>query len=286
MPTDLSIIIVSYNSWNDLKICLPSIYSNPPSCSFEIILVDNNSDDLTADYVSVQYPEVKIIQSADNLGFARANNLGVSKSKGKNLFFLNPDTEVLPDAISNLYQFFHENENLNIGILGPQQLNWDGSMGISAGNFPTLWQPFLELLPAKFYSNTLKIKQINNQLMQVDYVAGSAMLCSKTIFEAIGGFDASFFLYYEETELQYRLHNAGYKQFIYSDSEIKHRCGTSNHLVSMQKIIHFEGGRVNYYRLVFGKRGEQLCRFALGLFYFSRSLLPGKRYYWKAWKQV
>ncbi len=286
MQIELSIVIVSYNSWGDLKICLPSIYNNPPACTFEIILVDNNSDDLTADYIAVQYPEVKIIQSAENLGFAKANNLGVSKALGKHLFFLNPDTEVLPNAITNLFQFYRENTSLNIGIIGPEQLNWDGTIGNSAGNFPKLWQPFLELLPAKFYSNKLRAKQVGNQLLEVDYVAGSAMLCSKSTFDKIGGFDTSFFLYYEETELQHRLQVAGYKQFVFMGAQIKHRCGTTNHLVSKEKILHFEGGRVNYYRLVFGKSGERICRIALSLFYLSRSLLPRKRYYWEAWKQI
>src|SRR5437762_3548719 len=126
---DLSIIIVNWNSKDYLRKCLKSIYANTHGIDFEIIVVDNASFDGSGELLAQDFPKVRFVQSHTNLGFARANNLGFGNSTGRNVLFLNPDTEAVGGALNELLQRLQRLPNA--GVVGCKLLNTDGSMQTS-----------------------------------------------------------------------------------------------------------------------------------------------------------
>src|ERR1700730_4736937 len=134
---DLSIIIVNWNSGDYAVKCLASIYASPCDFDFEVVIVDNASSDDSRQVIQQHFPFVKLIRSSTNLGFPRANNLGVVHSTGSNLLFLNPDTEVLGSALARLQSYL--NSLPDVGVVGCRLLTSDLSLQTSCVQpFPTL----------------------------------------------------------------------------------------------------------------------------------------------------
>ncbi len=224
---DLSIIIVSYNTKSDLKNCLKSIYKFTTDLRFEVIVIDNNSQDGSPDLIKKNFPQVKLVRSRDNLGFGKGNNLGASIAKGKYLLFLNSDT-LLNDNVFKL-SFDQIKDTTNLGAFTCRLLFTDGSIQPSGGYFPTLfrlfaWHTALDELPL------LKqiIKPIHpdisfyQQNFEPDWVTGAFMIIPREIFLKLKGFDPHIFMYGEDLELCYRLKKHGLKVIYSSFPVITH----------------------------------------------------------------
>lgn len=220
MRVDLSIIIVSWNVWDLLRGCLASIEQisrptaqgdgtvrqfGPPGVvqTLEVIVVDSASRDATVDGVPLRFPWVRLIASDENLGFTRGNNLGYAHSRGESIFFLNPDTEIVPplapvpalpspippDSLSILYAALHADPQ--IGIIGPQLRYGDGSLQSSRRRFPTPLTGFFEstwlgrLWPQNPWAQRLHMTDWPPTIAhEVDWVMGSAMLCRRAALES------------------------------------------------------------------------------------------------------
>lgn len=226
---NVSIIIVNYNTKDLLANCISSIYEFTSSINFEIIIVDNASTDGSQKYVKSNFPHVILIESDENLGFGKANNLGTQYAKGEFLFFLNSDTLLIENSISKLFSFFVENESkLNIGVLGTILVDENLEINGYGNSFPTCKKetrknlyriPFLRA----FVSNpTVKTYDLHNEYFEIDYVIGADMFLRKTIFEKTEGFYKNFFMYYEESDLQKRIQNLGFRQYIFTKTKIVH----------------------------------------------------------------
>src|SRR5271157_5076339 len=135
---DISIIIVSWNAKEYLDECLNSIYENPSKCTLETIVVDNASTDGAPDLVKEKYPQVRLIRNTENLGFAKANNIGIKESMGEYVCLINSDAVVLENCLDLMCNYM--NEHPEIGVLGPKVLNSDGSLQPSCREFPTFWK--------------------------------------------------------------------------------------------------------------------------------------------------
>ncbi len=143
MLTDLSIIIVSWNVAELLKACLQSITQSPlGEYTLEIIVVDSASTDDSVQMVQNQFPQVKLLAQAANFGFSRCNNIGMQAATGRYIFLLNPDTEIVGDALAQMAAFIDANPT--VGILGPHTLNTDGTTQPTRRRFPTLALGFIE----------------------------------------------------------------------------------------------------------------------------------------------
>ncbi len=227
MTIDVSIIIVSYNSGQFLQNCLESIYAHTKGVSFEIILVDNASTDNSFVTICETFASIRGLKNSSNLGFASANNLGAKSAQGKYLLFLNPDTLLKDDAIAAMYQFL-ESSDKNVAACGARLQNADGSYSVSFGNFPTLFQQFSDIgfrtFYKRYYDKKLSISPPCNftDPHPVGYLSGADIFIRKEIFEKIGGFDERFFMYYEDTDLFYRLHKAGYQSWLLPQVSITH----------------------------------------------------------------
>ncbi len=272
---DVSIIIVNYNTRDLLSDCIASILEKTKGVDYEVIVVDNDSHDGSLTMLRERYPEVKAIEAGSNLGFGRANNLGMSNAVGKYLFLLNSDTILLNDAVSEFYRQAEEMaaRGENPGVLGAILLGKDRKPCHSFGRFIT---PASELreVTAK-YLRFLKDPENTSPrpvagLRNVDYVTGADMFLPKKVFEATGGFDPDFFMYCEEVDWQKRMSLLGYSRIIVAGPEIIHLEGGSE---KGQKKNWSPGRLANLYRSRKLYRTKHYDRKILPLFRVLHSVL-------------
>jgi len=220
---ELSVILVNYNDRNHIEACLSSLRENGPSVEHEIIVVDNASTDGSRELIAHSFRSVRLIASAENAGFSRANNIGAKESRGEFLLFLNTDTVVTPGSIGALLD--HLGADPSIGAAGPALLRKDGTVQVSFGNkvnFPAqLWQ---KLFLNPHYGRLLK-KSAGTR--SVGWLSAACLLCRRKAFEQVGGFDENFFIYFEDIDLCFRLRAAGWKLVYLPGTRICHEGGAT-----------------------------------------------------------
>ena len=227
---NVSVIIVSYNTCGLLVDCIESIYRQTCGVEFEIIVVDNDSKDDTCETVERMFPKIRLIKSAVNLGFGKANNLGADNARGKYLFFLNSDTVLRNNAIKMFFDFA-ESSGEKIGALGAILKAPDGGTCHSFGKFITM-RSELHGVVAKYLRF---LKDSNNSCphpvsvpMAVDYITGADLFVPRAVYVELGGFDPAFFMYCEEVDWQRRMQEAGYVRLVINGPEIVHLEGGSD----------------------------------------------------------
>ena len=229
---DISIIIVNWKVKKLLKKCLDSILKYKEDLDIEIFVIDNNSNDGSLEMITSNYPEVNMISLFINSGFAKANNLGLKKAKGKYLLLLNPDTEITKKFFKKILKYLDENNN--VGILGPKILNSDNTIQRSVRRFPTFISQVLILLKLKnilsnnvFLSNYLYKNFNYNKTQEVDQVMGAAMFIRRSVLEKIGLLDENFFIWFEEVDYCKRANKFGFVVKYFSEANIIHKGGAS-----------------------------------------------------------
>ena len=281
---DISIVIVSYNTQHLLKNCLTSVLAFTCDVRYEVIVVDNKSTDNSVDLVKNQFSEVILIESDKNLGFGGANNLGIKRAKGKYIFLLNSDTIIIDNVVKQFYEFMERPNNLKIASCGGLLLNEDSSLQISHGNFPSIQQiifdfGFSKIFPS-YYSRKLSLACTNvvDSEFEVDYISGAALFIRKTSLDLCGSFDERFFLYFEETEMQFRFKKQGFKNVILSSSKIIHLGGMST--PSDWKIKLIEKSKILFWRICYGKTHALLAKSLLTLNYLFFLIIRSNKSKW------
>lgn len=262
MNPQVSIIIVNYNSQQYLGDCIDSIYTYVSDVSYEIIVVDNASESGSVQFIKQKYPGVKLFVNSENKGFGAANNIGSRHASGDYLFFLNPDTILLDNALLRFYQFIEEEMPAAVSC-GGNLITRNGDPTTSYGNFPSVLQEFGDMgfrkFFKKYYDEYLSIGKTCKSLTVpalVSYIVGADIFIKKNIFQEVGGFDEAFFLYYEETDLYFRLHSAGYKSYVLPQVKIIHLEGSSllgNGKLNIEKWAIWEKSKYHYFRKHKGK---------------------------------
>ena len=215
----VSIIIVNYNTCPLTCACIDSIFQNVHSCKFEVILVDNASSDNSI--IERRYASsVKLIASDYNLGFGRANNLGVKHALGQYLFLLNSDTILRNDPFVYFFEFFHTREN--IGALGAYLKDGNGVYTKSGGNFYSMSKYLMIGIKRFFFVPSNEEIPLSNDSCEVEYVIGADLFIRKELFEEIGMFNKHIFMYFEDVEFCKRLHDARYRSYLIPGPEIIH----------------------------------------------------------------
>lgn len=202
----VSIVVVHYKADKVLFECLQSIKKSKPKVSFEVIVVDNDEKKVIDKEIRKNYQWTRYIKSPKNLGFGAGNNLGAKRAKGKYLFFLNPDTIVLPNATDSLVEFLEKNKSAGIVaplLLNPQKrpypLQGTSILTPLKGVFALSF--LVKLFPNNSISKKYWLKGWDKtKTKEVDVVPGTAFMIEKKAFEKIGGFDEKFFLYFEEAD--------------------------------------------------------------------------------------
>jgi len=230
---DLSIIIINWNSSALLRKCLLSIYGNTKRVQYEILVVDNASFDGCCEMLTEEFPAVRFIQSRENGGFARANNLGFRSALGRMVLFLNPDTEIQGPAIDRMLQFLETTSDA--GLVGARLLNSDLSTQTSCiQKFPTIVNQAVdaELLRRLFPKLSLwGIRQLIEAPASgaaVEVISGACQMIRREAFERVGMFDEKFFMYAEDVDLCYRMFASGRKNYYVGDATVIHHGGQSS----------------------------------------------------------
>lgn len=223
---DVSIIIVNYKTPILTLNSVKSIFDFTTGIDFEVIVVDNDSRDNSVSLLREKFgSEIQVIPSSQNLGFGRANNLAAKESKGEKLFFLNSDAYLIDNSIKLLSDYLSENKSVGIvgGNLYDEKLNpilsFENKLPSIKGIF---LNPIISKLGFKEHHN------YSNSPKKVAYVSGANLMIKKSLFDLVGGFNKNFFLYFEETELTYRLKKLGYHTFSIPYSKFVHLGGASN----------------------------------------------------------
>ncbi len=230
---DLSIIIVNWNSEEYLGQCLASIFENTTGISFEILVVDNASPAGSVDAVCHDYPAVRLVKSAENLGFARANNLGFRHSSGKHVLFLNPDTRLVGHAINWLLEQAHLLSDA--GITGGKLVDPDLAVQTtSIQKFPTILNQVadIELLRRRWPQCRLwGIAPLFAQpevVTRVEVIPGACMLLRRDVFARVGGFSEDYFMYAEDVDLNSKVARIGLGSYYVPEAVLVHYGGTSS----------------------------------------------------------
>jgi GT2 family glycosyltransferase len=282
---DVSISIVSYNSKNVLKDCIESIIKTAQGMKIEIIVVDNNSEDGSSDFVKANFPEVKLIENKDNLGFGKAHNQAFKISKGKYFLILNPDTIIFAGAINKMVEFMDNNKH--VGVTGCK-IFWDDEKNFmfpdlrihSFRTFLMQFTPFCRYLPnssiCKWYWKTAYRLWASKIPVEVDGITGGLMLIRREIFESVGMFDENYFLFFEEHDLLKRIKNDGWKIYYLPDAEIQHYFEESfrNSPVDISRI--YNQSAFYYYKKHYKTAGYYFIKLSV---MFNEFILSLERYF-------
>jgi len=245
----LSVVVVSWNVRDLLRRCLQSLRSG---VQHEIVVVDNNSTDGSAEMVRAEFPDVQLIANAENRGFPAANNQGIAVTRGRYVLLLNPDTEVVGDALATMVAY--ADAHPDVGVVGPRLLNPDGSVQSSRRRFPTLMTALFEstwlqsYAPRRLLERYYVLDRPGDAVQDVDWVYGAALMARREAVRQVGMMDEGFFMYSEEMDWCRRFRDAGWRVVYLPTARIVHYGGRSSEQVVAARHIHFQTSKVRYFR--------------------------------------
>jgi N-acetylglucosaminyl-diphospho-decaprenol L-rhamnosyltransferase len=285
---DLSIVIVSWNVRDLLRRCVGSVLESlssgrPGQLSWQLIVVDNASSDGSVQMLQQEYPRVEIIANQRNLGFTAGNNQGISLGDGRYVLLLNPDTEVVEDALSQMVS--HMDENPRVGALGPQLLYPDGAVQSSRRRFPGLDTAFLEgtfLQPWLPSSGILRkyyvLDRADDETQEVDWLVGACLLIRRAALEEVGSLDERFFMYSEEMDWCYRATTRGWKVVYLPTARVMHHEGKSSEQVLPVRHVQFQRSKVLFFKKHRGGWRAEALRLYLLATYLWQTILESLKW--------
>ncbi len=268
---DVSVIIVNYNVREYLSNALRSLSKALKGVRSEVIVVDNASSDGSVEHLRRQFPRVRFIALRENIGFGRANNLAMSKARGKFFLLLNPDTLVQEDTVKVMLRYFREHER--VGLAGCRILNPDGTFQLAARrSYPTPWIAFTRITGlSRMFPGSRLFGRYNltylptDQSYPVEAISGSCMFMRRSACEAVGGFDERFFMYGEDLDLCYRVREAGWEVHYVHETSIIHYKGESTRRSAIDEIaVFYEAMRI-FVEKHFGTPGVFLWMLKMGI---------------------
>jgi GT2 family glycosyltransferase len=267
-------------NWNTCKLlekCLRSLELPQPGLCYEVVVVDNASEDNSREMVKRLFPRVRLLVNKRNVGFGEGNNAALPHTTGRYVLFLNSDTEVTEGALAAMARF--ADSQPDIGILGPKLLNGDGSLQYSCRRYPNLGTGFFRNTPLgrlfphnRFTTDYLYQDWDHNTPRDVDWVSGAALMIRRTLLDQIGGFDTTFFMYCEDVDLCWRANHAPLEEegcptwrvTYFPDAVIYHLIGKSTDIVPTRMTYEFHRSQYIFYKK----------HYAASTPFFLRPLIP------------
>lgn len=244
----ISIIIVNWNAGPQLKTCVDSITQFGGDYVEKIIVVDNGSVDGSECEVE-NVPNVTLIRAGDNLGFAKACNLGAKYADSEYLLLLNPDAALFEGTLAKVVNFMQEPANEAVGICGVQLIGDDGEVQRTCARFPT-WPRLLAKsfgLTAVIRTTDFQMKEwAHDQSMPVDQVMGAFFMIPRALFSRLDGLDERFFVYFEEVDLSYRAAQLGFRSVYLADVQAFHKGGGVSEQVKAHRLFYSLRSRILY----------------------------------------
>ncbi|MDI6839294.1 MAG: glycosyltransferase family 2 protein [bacterium] len=233
---------------------MSSIYSTPPGFEFETIVVDNASTDGSVNLLREEFPYVRLIKNVSNVGFARASNQAISRSRGEYILFLNPDAVPESGALERIVKFMEQKPHA--GCVGGKLLNPDGSLQLSCRSFPTYISIFFgrlslirRIFPGNPFSKGFLLTDLDyNKEQKVDWIIGACMLTKREILETFGYFDEDFFIFVEDLDFCYRLKKGGLDIYYFPGAVFYHQLGASTSKYWLNSIVHHNFGMYKFFK--------------------------------------
>ena len=291
---DVSIIIVNYNTSALVNDAVASVFEKTEGISYEIIIVDNATENLSETITAAGHESVRLLQLDENVGFGRANNAGLQLARGRNVLFLNPDTVLLNNAVAILSRYLDENPAC--GACGGNLYDADMKPTRSFRRvYPTVESLVATTFVGRRYERW-KSKGIisfnpTGKPLEVAYIVGADLMMRRKDLERYGSFSPDFFMYYEEIELCHRIHEAGFKVMSVPEAKIQHLEGKSGAMGTGKAAMHYRSSQT-YFRKTLTEAGYARYRRALRFVIATRLMagkLTGRRnmtVYWGEWKRL
>ncbi len=282
---DLTVVIVNWNVRDLLRACLRSVYRSwgEDAAGLEVLVVDNASTDGSAAMVRAEFPGAVGIENAANVGFTVGNNQAIARAQGRHVLLLNPDTEVLGDALHAMVACLDAHPDA--GALGPQLLNPDRTVQSSRRRFPTFrtallestilqqWWPDNEVLRRYYVQD-----RSDAEFQDVDWIVGACVLARREALAQVGGLDEGFFMYSEEMDWCYRLKRAGWRVVYLPEAQVVHYGAQSSRQVVAAQHIHFQRSKIRFFRKHWGAGYAALLRVCLLLNYGYQLVAEGLKW--------
>lgn len=253
----VSVVVVTYRNEGTIEACLASLAAHT-SVPFEVVVVDNSPDMATWEHLEAYRRRnpgeaVTPLRPGTNLGFAAGCNLGAGHARGEYLLFLNPDTTLIDDIVSVFLAFWKS--RAKPGLLGPQILDGQGNVARTCRNLPTPAGIFLDATGLDRLLGVYRLLRFaHDRDRQVPQIIGACLFTSRSLYEAVGGLDERFFVYYEEVDLCLRMARAGYEIWFLPEARIAHAAGFSceSEASAAAMIVQLRKSRMLYFRKHFG----------------------------------
>ena len=284
------ILILNYNGYEDTINCLESVLKSSYQ-NYRIVVVDNASSDGSPQMIKEEFPQVKLIESPENLGFGRANNIAIKQSDAKYCFLLNTDTVLVNNAVKILFDFMEKPDKSDVGGCGGQLYNADMTHQSSVGEFDTIDKLYKKALGINFTpiicrykhifntkSRKQKEKQEETSLVysssyEPDFIIGADLMLRKSALDKVGAFDEKFFMFGEEAELCFRLKKHGFRIMFVPESKIIHFGGASayksNTLIAVEKMVL--NGTILFFKVCYDEEAAKKAKL-LYIIYYLRYL--------------
>ena len=285
----LSVIIVNYNVEYFLEQCINSVLKALAKTSGEVIVVDNCSIDGSVEMVKNKFPQIQLVENKNNTGFAKANNQAISLAKGEYVLLLNPDTVVEEDTFVKCIECMDANQK--VGGLGVKMIDGKGEfLPESKRGLPTPWVAFYKIFGlSSIFKNSRKLGRYHLSYLnkdknhEVEILSGAFMMLRKTALDKVGLLDDNFFMYGEDIDLSYRLTQAGYLNYYFSETSIIHYKGESTKKSSVNYVFVFYKAMIIFAKKHFSEKNASYFSFLIHLaIYFRAGLALTVRFFKRA----
>lgn len=276
---DLSVIIVSYNTKELLKQTVQSVIDNAKDISYEIFVTDNNSSDGSVEMLKEEYPSVNLIESKENLGFPKGNNVAIKKARGRYILLLNSDTKVIGECLQNCVKYMDKNPK--VGALGCKVELPSGKLDHACKRgFPTPEASLYYFLKLhKFFPDKKKFGEYtmsyvkDDEIAPVDSLTGAFMMIPKKVVDEVGMLDEEFFMYGEDIDWCFRIKKDGYEVLYYPEEKIIHYKGSSSKKKKAKTTYEFHRAMILFYNKHYKEEYNALVATLVHMGVFARMSL-------------
>lgn len=290
---DISIIIVNWNTKDLLTDCINSIFAQKLIFSYELIVVDNGSEDGSQLLIRQSYPTVKLIENKTNLGFGKANNIGIAVAKGRYLCLVNSDVRLIDGCLQELTEYMDIHPL--VGMSGPKIYYPDMRVQDSCRKFPSLWRTFCSefkldtiFLKSSFFSGEHMFYFSHEVEIKPDYLVGCLLMLRKETLDKVGAFDERFFIYAEEVDLAVRIRDAGWEVVFLPQAKAIHNHAGSSSKDPLRFLLAYQKSILQYWRkhhskfAVFVHSGIFIIKYFLQIAIWVLSY----PFFFKRWKEL
>jgi N-acetylglucosaminyl-diphospho-decaprenol L-rhamnosyltransferase len=278
---DVSVVLVCWNNKDYLDPCLVSLYGANLTSSFDVVVVDNGSTDGSQEMLREKYPQVKLIENGENVGLGKASNQGIEATNGRFILLLNNDTLVNGPSLQTMFDYM--NKTPDAGAVGGLILNPDGSFQSSYASFSTLWEEFMLASGlAQKFRDGYPLDGQTDYVKPVGWMSSACLLVRRSAVEEVGLLDETFFIYGDETDLQYRMQKAGWKAYYLPQATTLHYGSVSTERWPRRRLIY--RGKMLFYQKNYDPVRTIFLRFMIATislakmaFWSAVWLVPGKR---------